>query len=120
MIVAKTELKKIPKTCKQCDYRELHPLEWEDICRIAGAFCPWEKKPNGMFELGKPDWCPLMDMAELSGRGQLVEAVRCRDCINYNTDNCCDGYGWCENLGIGVHDNFFCKIGERKGGDGNG
>ena len=44
-----------------------------------------------------------------------VEVVRCRDCINYNTDNCCDGYGWCENLGIGVHDNFFCKIGERKG-----
>ena len=49
-----------------------------------------------------------------------VEVVRCKDCINYNTDNCCDGYGWCENLGIGVHDNFFCKIGERKDGDGNG
>ena len=67
MIVAKARLKKMPKTCKQCDYRALYPVEGEDICRIAGAFCPWEKKPNGMFGLGKPDWCPLMDADELSG-----------------------------------------------------
>ena len=43
-----------------------------------------------------------------------VPVVRCKDCINYNTDNCCDGFGWSENLGIGVHDYFFCKIGEGK------
>ena len=67
MIVAKTRLKKMPKTCKQCIYRELYPVGGEDICRIAGMFCPWEKKPNGMVGLGKPDWCPLMDAAELSG-----------------------------------------------------
>ena len=112
MIVAKTRLKKMPKTCKQCHYRMLYPVGGKDICRIAGLFCPWEKKPNGMFGLGKPDWCPLMEVAPTI---DAVEVVRCRDCINYNTDNCCDGYGWCENLGIGVHDNFFCKIGERKG-----
>lgn len=76
MIVAKTRLKKMPKTCKQCDYRALYPVDGEDICRIAGAFCPWENKPDGMFGLGKPDWCPLMDVEELSGNSGQSETRR--------------------------------------------
>lgn len=59
-------------------------------------------------------WNDLLKILESAPTVDAVPVVRCRDCINYNTDNCCDGYGWCENLGIGVHDNFFCKIGERK------
>lgn len=46
-----------------------------------------------------------------------VPVVRCNVCVNYNTYNCSSGFGWCENLGIGVHDSFFCKVGERKEGD---
>ena len=72
MIVAKTRMKKMPETCKQCHYMTTHIATGEEICRITRTFCPWEKKPNGMFGLGKPDWCPLMDSAELSGNsGQL-------------------------------------------------
>lgn len=69
MIVAKTRLKKMPKTCKQCHYRMLYPVGGKDICRIAGLFCPWEKKPNGMLGLGKPDWCPLMDSEKTASCG---------------------------------------------------
>ena len=46
-----------------------------------------------------------------------VHVVRCNVCVNYNTYNCSSGFGWCENLGIGVHDSFFCKVGEREEGD---
>lgn len=67
MIVAKTRMKEMPKTCAQCHYLTTYTATGEEICRIVRAFCPWEKKPNGMFGLGKPDWCPLMDSAELSG-----------------------------------------------------
>ena len=63
MIIAKTRIKEMPKTCKQCDYRALYPVEGEEICGIYGSFCPWEMKPNGMYGLGKPDWCPLMEVA---------------------------------------------------------
>lgn len=61
MIVAKTRLKEKPKTCRQCLFRMTDPQNGEDICRITRAFCPWENKPDGVFGLGKPDWCPLMD-----------------------------------------------------------
>lgn len=61
MIVAKTMLKKMPETCKQCIFRTQYRGFGEDICGIDGALCPWEKKPNGMFGLGKPEWCPLID-----------------------------------------------------------
>lgn len=66
MIVAKTRMKEMPKTCTECHYRTTYIATGEEICRIVRTFCPWEKKPNGMFGLGKPDWCPLMDAAELS------------------------------------------------------
>ena len=116
MIVAKTRMKEMPKTCTQCNYRTLYHGFGEDFCRIAGAFCPWEKKPNGMVGLGKPDWCPLMDAAELSERGQLVEVVRCLDCeVPHNK------YTGCPNLnGLVTPHDFYCPFGKRKDGDGNG
>ena len=43
-----------------------------------------------------------------------VEVVRCKNCHNYNASGCCVGFGWCENLGIGTDDDFFCAVGERK------
>lgn len=58
-----------------------------------------------------PEYTPTID---------AVPVVRCKGCVNYNTDNCSSGFGWCENLGIGVHDDFFCKCGERKEGADNG
>lgn len=71
-----------------------------------------------LYAVRNPEQRAIMDevcmMLIKAPNVDAVEIIRCKDCINYNTDNCCDGYGWCENLGIGVHDNFFCKIGERK------
>lgn len=42
-----------------------------------------------------------------------AELIRCDECKNYNTDGCCDGFGWCEFLNVGVMDNDFCSHGVR-------
>ena len=37
-----------------------------------------------------------------------VPVVRCKDCKHYNTIGCSKGFGWCENIGRGTSDNFYC------------
>ena len=44
----------------------------------------------------------------------LVEVVRCKDCINYNPKGCADGFGWCEAWDQGRMNHHFCHCGERK------
>jgi hypothetical protein len=44
----------------------------------------------------------------------VVPVVRCKDCKNYNTFGCADGFGWCENFNNGVTDEHYCSYGERK------
>lgn len=44
----------------------------------------------------------------------VVEVVRCKACEQYNTSNCYEGFGWCEELNRGVSDNHYCSYGERK------
>ena len=43
-----------------------------------------------------------------------VEVVRCKECKNYNTEGCSDGWGWCESSNSGTHDNRYCSDGKRK------
>lgn len=43
----------------------------------------------------------------------VVEVVRCKDCKEYNTHSCAEGFGWCEMWDLGKTDNQFCSHGER-------
>ena len=49
----------------------------------------------------------------------IVEVVRCKDCIQYNTDGCANGFGWCEVCDDVRMDNDFCSFGAKMDGDGN-
>lgn len=116
MIVAKTRLKEKPKTCRQCIFRTIYQQNGEDICRITRAFCPWERKANGMFGLGKPDWCPLMDAEELSGNsgqleslqrhgrwkrsGPLLECNQCGEIYSQLGGNSGKSWNYCPNCGV--------------------
>lgn len=63
MIVAKTKLKKIPKTCKECS---ISKSDWDTrICGINGKECPVERKPSGNIGYCKPGWCPLVEIESL-------------------------------------------------------
>ena len=42
-----------------------------------------------------------------------VLVVRCKDCKQYNTTGCSKGFGWCENMDMGVSDDFYCANGAK-------
>lgn len=63
MIVAKTRMKKIPKTCKDCSCSVVHfisPIKSYRVCVITSNNCPMVEKSRGNYGYGKPKWCPLI------------------------------------------------------------
>lgn len=60
MIVTKTKMKKIPKTCKTCPFKRY--AFGCCYCLFTGLNCPTEKKESGNVGYGMPDWCPLMEI----------------------------------------------------------
>ena len=65
MIVAKTRMKKIPKTCKDCSL-SIVQYDWghlnHRICGITSRDCPMEEKSHGNYGYSKPQWCPLIEL----------------------------------------------------------
>ena len=43
-----------------------------------------------------------------------VPVVRCKECEYYNITCCSSGTGWCENMDMGVSDDFYCANGARR------
>jgi len=66
------------------------------------------------FELlGCVEDCPTID---------AVPVVRCKECGHYDTTGfpaLNPGTGWCDKMGKGVHDDFYCFYGERKESEGS-
>ena len=63
MIVAKTRMKRIPKTCKDCSV--LFIDGWgERVCGINKRECPVEFTGHGRLAYAKPGWCPLVDLKD--------------------------------------------------------
>lgn len=50
----------------------------------------------------------------------VVEVVRCKDCVYYNDTGCANGYGWCEDplVSKGVWDYWYCANGKRRADNG--
>lgn len=46
----------------------------------------------------------------------VVEVVRCKDCVNWQTEwgTSYDGYHYCAMIDIVIDGDFYCKDGERK------
>ena len=42
------------------------------------------------------------------------EIVRCKDCTEFSDDDEEDGWGFCNNTGVGMERDGFCSCGERK------
>lgn len=53
------------------------------------------------------------DMGYAQGKQDAVPVVRCENCKHYNRIGCSDGFGWCENMDRGTHDEFYCASGKR-------
>lgn len=61
MIYAKTKMRKIPKSCKDCAYAK---GIWggEKSCRLVEHKCPWVQTEHGNWKYSKPKWCPLVEV----------------------------------------------------------
>lgn len=67
MIVAKTKMRKIPKSCKTCSLRHDERMsqgQYYSLCCITLRSCPMEKKKSGNYGYIRPTWCPLMEVEE--------------------------------------------------------
>lgn len=64
MIVAKTRMRKIPKTCKGCalSFCQFDGRDSYRVCAIMLRDCPMEDKGRGNYGYTKPDWCPLVEI----------------------------------------------------------
>lgn len=62
----------------------------------------------------------LLDAVKEAPAADVVEVVRCKDCVYYNTTGCAVGFGWCEEPTVsnGVDDNYYCAGGERRSDNG--
>ena len=56
----------------------------------------------------------FLDEIERMPTEDVVPVVRCKDCKNYNTTFCANGFGWCEHFNSGEMDENYCSYGERK------
>lgn len=65
MIVAKTRMKKIPKSCNKCalSMTERHSyIESIRVCEINKKECPMKYSEHKNLKYIRPDWCPLIEM----------------------------------------------------------
>jgi len=74
MIVAKTRMRKIPKTCKDCALGK-REFGADRVCSITGKDCPMELY-RGNWKYGKPTWCPLEESHDLLSRADAAEAAQ--------------------------------------------
>lgn len=63
MIVAKTRMRKIPKSCKECGF-SFNDWSGERVCMVKKKDCPIEYMESGQWRYGKPAWCPLVEMED--------------------------------------------------------
>jgi len=62
VIAAKTRMRKIPKTCKDCSLSRRDYWNDERMCVINGMLCPLEVTESGKIAYCKPSWCPLVEI----------------------------------------------------------
>ena len=56
--------------------------------------------------------CALVETA-IAALREKAERVLCAKCKHYNKTGCSAGFGWCENMDRGTHDEFYCASGKR-------
>jgi hypothetical protein len=64
----------------------------------------------------------IMDCVRYASEVDAVPVVRCKECGHYDTTGfpaLNPGTGWCDKMGKGVHDDFYCSYGERKESEGS-
>lgn len=64
-IVARTNLKKLPSTCKTCKLSVSSIFSECRVCGVCKRECPMERTAKGNMAYTKPTWCPLAEVEAL-------------------------------------------------------
>lgn len=71
MIYIKTQLRKMPESCKECRFSKvIDTKEYDDwrrykrVCEINGRKCVKVKAKNGNKKFIRSKWCPLIEINE--------------------------------------------------------
>lgn len=94
----------------------------EKRCELCTDKCP---KAETLHETAKGRMYAtkaFIDLQKKVESGQLVEVVRCKDCVNARALNMADrlenvhweGYVWCIERQVGVMQQEYCSSGERR------
>lgn len=62
MIVIKTEMKKMPRTCKDCSLSDTTMWGEMRYCKIKEYECPTIRRFTGHTSYIIPHWCPLIEI----------------------------------------------------------
>lgn len=62
MIIAKTKMEKMPKTCADCKYKTT--LGYSYVCSIANHVIQCNLGSNRGFVIGRELFCPLMEVQD--------------------------------------------------------
>jgi hypothetical protein len=54
-----------------------------------------------------------VSMVILAALRERAERAICAECKHYNRTGCSEGFGWCESMDRGTHDEFYCACGKR-------
>lgn len=86
-----------------------------DADRLKAEIMGWCVVTDDLFGMEKHHEREIVLQAiEESPAISAVPVVRCKDCKHYNTTGCSKSFGWCENMGTGTSDNFYCANGAKK------
>lgn len=94
----------------------------EKRCEICTEECPKSKMAHDAAVGRMYATKAFIDLQKKVESGQLVEVVRCKDCVNARPLNMADrlenayweGYVWCVERRVGVMQQEYCSSGERR------
>ena len=85
-----------------------------DSDRLKAEIMSWCVVTDDLFGAGKYHEREIVLQAiEESPTIDAAPVVRCKDCKHYSKTGCSAGFGWCENMDRGTHDEFYCASGKR-------
>ena len=86
-----------------------------DADRLKAEIMGWCMVTDDLFGMGKYHEREIVLQAIEESPTIDAVLVQCKGCKQYNTIGCSKGFGWCESMGRGVSDDFYCANGAKMG-----
>ena len=86
-------------------------ISLDEVIEIATSYCPDD---DGTCEKAGTDLREMLDELEAIPPADVVEVVRCKDCVNAKKGEPGSLFHFCIRLNQITSNNFYCACGERR------